>query len=572
MQGWQGTVLRIDLDSGTASPEPLGTDIAARCIGGRGLASRYILDEMDASVDALDPASIVVVATGPLAGTSAPAASRYQVAGKSPLTGMLSFLNAGGHFGAELKRAGYDALIIRGRATRPVYIWIENDSVAIRPADGIWGKGVGDVERALRKETQEGACVVSIGPAGERLVKIATIANGGLWSAGGAGLGAVLGSKNVKAIAVKGSKPVRVADFAEFNRATAKAMDRIASDRFTSIRLPAYGTGALVHLANDREVLPTANFRRGTFAAAAKISGEAVADDLLSKSFACFGCPIACGRYTKVGDGSLKGKGPEFEHLWALGSNCLIDDLSAVATAAYLCQELGLDPVEAGCAIATAMELRERGAISNKDVGAELRFGDGELVVKLLKDIGSQEGFGRALGEGGHSLAEKAGQPDAFVGTRGQALAAYHPRRNEALALHYATSFSADDHLAVGLRVMDRPEPSALKTIQDEIAAVTSAGICPLVSSVLRSDEVAQLLTEAAGTTYGPGDLLKAGESMWNADAAFARKAGVPLSALLPARLSQPRLEEPLPKMGVAIGPLLEAYHKMRGWSGGGDR
>ena len=561
MQGWQGKVLRIDLDGASATPEALDPDVAQACIGGRGLAAGYLFKELEPNVNPLAPQNKLVIAAGPLAGTAAPAGSRYQVVGKSPLTKRISCQNAGGHFGAAIKQAGYDAILIQGKANNPVYVWIENDKIEIRPADSLWGKTTGDAQQSISKQIAEGAHVLCIGPAGEVQTPVASISDSGLWSAGGAGLGAVMGSKNLKAVAIKGAEAVAVADRDRFRAAMRRALKRIQSEHLTSTRFAAYGTGALVHPINDRGLLPTENFRRGTFAAASKISGEAVADSLLLRRFACFACPIGCGRHTRG-----NGRGTEIEHLWALGSNCGIDDLSAISQAAHLCYEYGLDPVETGSAIAVAMELAESGAISAKDAGRELRFGDATAMVQLVHEISRQEGFGRILAKGGHHVANAFGNPDTAIGVREHALAAYDPRGNEALALHYATSLSGDDHLALGLRLWDRPLAAAVKQAQDLAAAMGSAGVCPLVSFAIPLEDAAQLLTAATGVDYDADGLLLAGERIWNLERAFALKAGTDAKDRLPARMEQPLQDGPSAGRLTSVSNHLQSYYQSRGW------
>ena len=546
MKGWQGKVLRIDLDKGTTASEELPMEVAKEYIGGYGLASSYLTKEVDPGIDALGPQNKLVIAAGPLVGTSAPSSSRYQVASKSPLTGTIACQNAGGHFGAAIKQAGYDAIIIEGRAKSPVYISINDNEIKIRPADDLWGKSVSDAERSIARQT-EGAQVIAIGQAGESLAAIASISDGGLWSAGGAGLGAVMGSKNVKAVAIKGTQPVAVADPAGFKTAADRMMARIQSERLTSMRLPAYGTGALVHSINDRGLLPTQNFKQGTFAAASKISGEAVADNLLVRRFACFSCPVGCGRSIKGG-----GRAPELEHLWALGSNCGIDDLSAIAKAANLCYEYGLNPVETGAAIATAAELAEKGAILPE---GRMKFGDAAMMVELVQEMGQMQDFGKVLAKCSRSLAEAYDHPDASVSIREQAIAAYDPRGNDALALHYATSLGNDDHLALGLRLWAQADVSALKTAQDVTRASSSAGMCPLASFAASAEEVASLISAATGVRYDADALQLAGARIWSQERDFAKKAGVDLAGKLPARLET-----------SPVANLLETYYEARGW------
>src|SRR5437899_1117774 len=422
--GWTGQLLRIDLTKGAATKEPLNLEWAREYIGGRGLGTRYLYEEMDPTVDALSPENKLIFATGPLTGTYAPTGGRYMVLCKSPLTDAVACSNSGGYWGPELKFAGYDMVILEGKAPKPVYLWIENDKTEIRDAAHVWGKTTEETEDMLRAETDPSARISGIGPAGENLNRVACVINDKSRAAGRSGVGAVMGSKNVN------ESPT------------------------TSSALRGLGTASTVGFTNSVGILPTNNFQAGQFEHANAIGGQTIAQTVLRRNKGCYSCPIGCARVTEIKPGSRwagHGEGPEYETIFGLGSDCGVGDLSAVLYANYLCNLYAVDTISAGGTVATAMELVERGYIPEEDlaeVGTELKFGNAEAVMRCLELMSYPKGkFSKLLAEGGYRLAEHYGHPELFMGSKKQDFAAYDARGAKGMGLGYATSNRGACHL-----------------------------------------------------------------------------------------------------------------------------
>ena len=425
MQGWCGKVLWVDLTAGRVDERPLDPRTAREYIGGRGLGIRHLLDEVDPKVDPLSEGNDLVMATGPLTGTSAPTGARYMVMTKSPLTGAITCSNSGGKFPSALKKAGWDARIIRGRAPEPVYLWVNGAHAELRPAGHLWGKDVPKTDKAVRAETDMSARTSVIGPAGESGVLFASIMNDKHRAAGRSGVGAVMGFKKLKAVAVKGEGKVELADPDRFKSLVARFIDGFKkSYEGGPVPLREWGTAITAVGTQNFGVFPTRNFQSGQFEGWEKIDGRAITDRYLVKPTACFACPIACGRSTKVPHGPYagEGEGPEYETVYSLGSDCGVDDLAAVTKANYICNELGMDTITMGATIACLMEMSEKGLIPPGDVGLgrDLRFGDAQAVVELTRLTGRREGFGRVLAQGSLRLAQHYGRPEFAMVAKGQ--------------------------------------------------------------------------------------------------------------------------------------------------------
>jgi aldehyde:ferredoxin oxidoreductase len=460
MYGWIGQVLRVNLSTGEVTKEPLHERWAVDYVGGRGVGARYLYEEVDPRVDPLSPANKMIFATGPLTGTNASCGARYMVITKGLQTGAITTSNSGGHWGPELKFVGYDLLILEGQAPRPSYLWIYDDHVEIRDAAHLWGRTVFDTEDLIRDELGVPDCVIaSIGPAGENLVKFACIMNDKHRAAGRSGVGAVMGSKNLKAIAVRGTGGVLVADPEAFLRAVwamqAKMAVSEARQGFSEL-----GTPSTIDLVNEFGGLPTRNFQEGQFAQAENLNGVTIRDTRLVRNKACFACTIACGRVTKLDDGSGKylvnthprnwdiaGEGPEYEAAWALGPDCGVGDLDAVIKANWLCNDLGLDPISMGSTLAAAMELYERGYVDDALTEMPLRFGSAEALVRMVEATVYREGFGDELAEGSQRMTEKFRHPELFMGVKGQEFPAYDARGFQGMGIAYATCNRGACHL-----------------------------------------------------------------------------------------------------------------------------
>jgi len=361
MNGFMGKLLRVNLTSSTISDEPLRQDDAEMFLGGSGLATKYLFDELEPGVDPLGPENKLIIMTGPLTGTISPSSGRYSAVTKSPLTGFWGSSNSGGHWGRHLKKTGFDGIIIEGMASKPVNLIIDDDKVELRDAEGTWGKGVKDTTKQLKEELGKRFNISCIGIGGENQVKYAAIMNDIDRTLGRCGFGAVMGSKKLKAIAVAGTSKIAVAQKEEFKEAVKTAADYI-KESLLKITLEVYGTNMVLDLVNVKGGLPTRNWQSGSCTYADDINGPAINEKILVGKTACFACPIACGRLSEVKSGKYKckGEGPEYESVGALGSMCDVSDLEAITYAHLLCNDLGLDTVSTGSSIAFAMECYEK--------------------------------------------------------------------------------------------------------------------------------------------------------------------------------------------------------------------
>jgi aldehyde:ferredoxin oxidoreductase len=586
MTGWSGKVLRVDLSSGELTEEGLPLRLAEQYIGGRGLAGRIMLDELRDDVDPLDADNVVVIATGPLGGTGALAASRYSLATKSPLTRGLAWGDSGGQFGADLKSAGYDLLVIRGKATEPVYVWVHDGEAEIRSADGLWGKDTHECHDMITDELGAGHRVACIGPAGERLASAATVVNEKLWAVNAAGIGAVLGSKHLKAVAVKGgTSAIGVSDTVGFRRAALGSLELLKRNSFTARALPRYGSAMLADIVNDKGALPTHNFRRGVFPELEKINGFAITSEILKRRIACFGCPVSCVGITSTNGDVFEGGCPEYGDVWALGACCDVHDLKDLARASYACLRFGLDAIECGVTIACALELYDSGFLDQAEVGFEAGFGDGRAVNLLIEAMAMRRGFGDLLAQGGQLLAERFGHPELFMGVRGGALAAHDPRGDDVMSLRHATAShrpspvptfmipAADLGLAMGARSPSLEEAvSQTRAHQDFVAVTDSAGLCRWATVALGLGEIAHLLQTATGLGYDRKTLREIGQRVWNTERLFNQRSGPrAVEDELPRRM----LEEPLrdgpgrPEVS-RLEELLAEYYAARGWDSEG--
>ena len=585
MKAMNGRILRIDLSSGKISKESLDESLARNFLGGRGIATKILYDELPAGTDPLSPENKLIFAAGPLTGTSAPTGGRYMVITKGPLNGAIASSNSGGFFGKEFKTAGYDLIIFEGKAEKPVYVWIKDDEVEIRDASDLWGKNTHETTDILMERIGDSkAKVACIGPAGEKLSLIACIINDKHRAAGRTGVGAVMGSKNLKAVVVRGTGKVELADTDKFREAQKASMGKIRENPTTSQGLPAYGTAVLVNVINENGLFPTRNFQTGVFEGASKISGETLADMYLTKNTHCFACPIGCGRATKIN--GREGEGPEYEVAWSFGADCGVDDLKAIVEANYLCNELGLDGISAGATIAAAMELYERGYIPKEDLdGPELKFGSAEAIVEYTRKMGLREGFGDKLAEGSYRLAAAYGHPELSMSVKKQELPAYDPRGAQGHGLEYATSNRGGCHVRgymISPEILGAPEkidpqvlegkPTWVKTFQDLTAFIDASGLCLFSSFALGADEYGALASAATGWEMDANEVLKIGERIWNLERLFNLREGFTKDDdTLPERL----LKEPMPEgpnKGTVhkLGELLPEYYKVRGWDENG--
>jgi len=584
MYGYHGKYLRINLKTQEVKVETLDLETAKKFIGGRGLGTKFMMDEVDPKVDAFSPENKLMVVTGPLTGTATPTGGRYMVVTKSPLTGTIASSNSGGFFGAELKFAGYDMIIFEDKSDTPVYINIVDDKVEFKSADHLWGKLVGQVTDELQAEHGEKARVMTIGPAGEKLSRLAAIMNEKDRAAGRSGVGAVMGSKNLKAVVVKGSNKVPIYDEAALKAVFKESLKKIRENGVTGEGLPTYGTAVLVNIINENGVYPTNNFQLAYDENADDISGETMASDYLKRKNPCFRCPIACGRWVEV-DG-VEMAGPEYETLWAFGSDCGITDLKEVLLANNECNELGLDTISAGTTLAAAMELRQLDLVKAEEIeGEPLEFGNAKSIVEWTKKMAYREGFGDKLAEGSYRLCEMYGRPDLSMSVKKQELPAYDPRGIQGQGLQYATSNRGGCHVRgylISPEILGLPEKldkNALdgkafwaKAFQDLTAAIDSSGLCLFTSFALGADDYAALINAVCGTDHTGDTVFAAGERIWNIEKMFNLESGIaPSEDKLPRRLLEDGIPEGPSKGSVnQLDKLLPEYYELRGWTTGG--
>ena len=509
---WTRKILRVNLSEGTCKDEPLNMEWADKYLGQRGLATKYLSEEIDPKCDPLGPDNKIIYATGPLTGTPASTGARYSVVTKGALTGAIACSNSGGFFGAELKFAGYDMIIVEGVSKKPVYLSVIDGDAQLHDASDLWGKSVWEADPAIKAKHQDPMMrVATIGVSGENGVLYAAVVNDLHRAAGRSGVGAVMGSKNLKAVAVRGTGGVSVDDPKAFMKATAEKKAVLAENAVTGEALPAYGTQVLMNVINESGALPTRNMRDVQFEGAHAISAEAMVEpsgkdgkpNLLTNA-ACFGCTIACGRISKINEEhyTVQNKpeywhasgGLEYEAAWALGAATGVSDIDALTYANFICNEQGLDPISFGATVGAAMELFEDGVISTKDTdGLELKFGSAEALTTAVELTGKAEGFGKELGMGSARLTAKYGKPELSMTVKGQEFPAYDPRGIQGMGLTYATSNRGACHLrsyTVASEIMGIPEKTdphvtdgkagLVKAFQDATGAVDSSGLCRL--------------------------------------------------------------------------------------------
>jgi len=601
---WAGKILRVDLTKGTVKSEPLNMDWARAYLGSRGLATKYIVQEVDPKVDPLSPANKLIWATGPLTGTMASTGGRYTVVTKGPLTGAIACSNSGGYWGAELKMAGWDMVIFEGKSAKPVYLFVEDDKAELRDAAHLWGQSVWHTEETIKKLHQDPLIrVSSIGLAGENQVLFAAVVNDLHRAAGRSGVGAVMGSKNLKAIAVRGTKGVaNIADPKEFMKVTKEKKKILADNAVTGQGLPTYGTQVLMNVINEVGALPTRNHRDSQFEGAKDISAEAMATPRKSDgkaqlvtNQACFGCTIACGRISKIDQKhfSVENKpqywgasgGLEYEAAWALGAANGVNDLEALQYANLICNEQGMDPISFGATIGAVMELYELGILKKEQIGTEAPFGSAKALCELAEMTAKGVGFGKEIGQGSKRLCAKYGKPELSMSVKGQEFPAYDARGIQGMGLTYATSNRGACHLRsytvaseiLGIPVKTDPlsaegKPELVIAFQDATAAFDSAGICIFTSFAWGLADVAPQVAAACGPEFTLENLSKIGERIWNMERDFNNKAGFTNKDdnLPPRLLNEASKTGPAKGLVSKLPEMLPKYYAARGWNADG--
>jgi len=589
--GYAGKILRIDLSTGAHKTEPLKEELAKKYIGGIGLGMRLLIDNSKPGVDPLSPENPLILTTGPLSGTMAPTGGNgHAFVSKSPLTGGLGEAKAHGFFGTELKRAGYDAVILEGRSEKPVYLWIDDDNVQLLDAKHLWGKSTKEVEDTLKEELGDYYIrVASIGLAGEKLSRVACIINEYSRAAGRTGMGAVMGSKNLKAIAVRGTKDVNVAkpdDFREFVKMIHERMRGPATSKYRTLGTPV---NVLVH--NSLGALPTRNFTNATFEGAEKVSGEYLNERYVVKIIGCSSCAMRCEHVTVVNEGPYKGTTTrvEYEPLWAFGPHCGVDRLDAILKAMDLCNYYGLDSLSTGNIVGFAMDLYEHGIITKEDTGGiDLRFGNAEAMVEIVKKIGMREDVGDILAEGVKRAAEKIGKGAEKYANhiKGMELTGYDIRGLKTAALGYAVSFRGADHNRHGAYGLDlsgkvnrfkfeKGRSRLITEIEDLYALIDSMMVCKFSRGVYFENfkDLAKYYTLVTGIEVAPEEMRNAGERINTLGRLFNIREGLTRKDdHLPHKI----MNVPIPDETVSKGSyitqeeldfMLDDYYATRGWT-----
>lgn len=574
---------RINLTTGEIKVEKVDLDLAKKYIGGRGLGTRILYDEGVATVDPLSADNKLIYITGPMTGSLSPSSGRYMVCTKSPLTGMIASSNSGGIWGAKLKYAGWDALIVEGEAEEWCYLNIEDDKIELLNAEEYVGMMSEALDDTLKEKHGKEASVLNIGPAGEKKVLLAAIMNDKDRAAGRSGVGAVMGSKKLKAIVVKASRKKLdiVYDEEALKEANKRSLEILKANAVTGTGLKQLGTAVLVNIVNNIGAFPTKNWQEAYYDKGDDISGETLAETSLVRNSACHRCPIACGRVVNV-NGRITG-GPEYEPLWAYGGNCGNNNLDAINEANMWCNEYGLDAISTPCTIAAAMELYQKGYIKEEEcAGVPLEWGSVEAIIEWTKRMGNpQTELDWLMSSGSARLCEHYGHPEISMSVKKQEMPAYDARAIQGIGITYATSNRGGCHVRgymISPEVLGLPEQLDRTTIenkaawakvfQDLTAVIDSMGNCLFTSFAMGAKEYADLLNAATGTTYTPDELLTVGERIYNIERMFNKAAGMkPEDDRLPKRLQEEAIPNgPSKGMKSQIGITLPQYYEARGW------
>ena len=582
MHGHNRKIIRVDLDSLSCSVEIPDAATLRDFLGGRGLGIKTLFDEVDPQTNPLGPGNKMIIAAGPLTGSGVSSACRYTVVTKSPLNNCSTSSSSGGYWGPELKFAGYDAIIIQGTAKQPVYLSILDEKIELLDATDLWGKFTIEVDTILR-ERHDGGRVLTIGPGGENLSRMAAIMNDKDRAAGRSGVGAVLGAKKLKAIWVKAtSRIISVADKTMMRELRKKNRPKIAE--LTSA-WKQYGTVPMVTTMNAYGTLPVHNFQQGSFESIDNVSGELMNEKFVVKSESCYSCPIGCARVTQ--SKNVTTGGPEYETVWTMGPNCGVSDFNQIIDAGYWCNQYGLDTISTGCTIAAAMELHERGFIRDEElVGLPLVWGNGEAMVEWVKRIGSRKGLGEKMAEGSYRFCESYGVPEYSMSVKKLEMPGYDVRGFQGEGLTFATNNRGAchvrghviprermDEMSTGIKRTSIEGKAALvKDYQERSAVGDSLGFCGFGRVGLELQDLVDLYNCVCGINETVESMMKSGERivnmerLWNLAAGFTKDDDT-----LPRRM----LEEPVPS-GPSQGEvnrlpeMLPRYYRLKGWDDDG--
>ena len=601
--GWQNQILRVNLTTGDCTRERLNKAWAQEYLGQRGLGTRYFVDEVDATVDPLSPDNKLIFATGPLTGTSAPTGGRSSAITKGALTGAIAASNTGGFFGAELKMAGYDILIIEGCAEKPVYLSIINEVADIHPAEHLWGQTVWQTEPALRKELGDPQTkIASIGRAGEVGVKYACIVNDIDRAFGRSGVGAVMGSKNLKAITLRGTRGVTVHNPEQFLEAV-RETEAFMQPHPIRKRFTHRGTHNMMDVTNEYGSLPTRNGQDVQFEGVSSVNVDATRAKRASDgkpsyqgNKACFACTIACGRIATIDpesgytngttpEGSDRSRyknpsgGLEYENAFAFGPMCGVDHLDTLNYANFLCNEHGMDPISMGASVAAAMELFESGALTLADTdGLDLSFGSAEGLARAVELTAFGEGIGKDIGLGAQRLCEKYGHPEFSMTVKGQEFPGYDPRPLKGMGLAYATSNRGACHMRARplvddfSRITNDGKAEIVKTTQDLVGGIDSSGLCVFANAIFPPEYLVKMLDAACEGDWTVERLYETGERIWNMEKQFNLAAGFSKADdCLPKRMTTEITRGGAGDGSIAeLEPMLDEYYQRRGWDAEG--
>ena len=577
MNGWMGKIVKIDLTTRTQEIIAVGDATRRLYLGGRGLGVKLYTDLCPVPMDPWAEDNALIFMTGPLTGTVM-TSGRYQVVSRSPLTGTICDSSSGGTFGAALKAAGVDGLIITGRAATPVYLSVHDGEIEIRDASALWGLDTHQTQKGIQAETSSKTSVACIGPAGENRIIFAAIMNDKDRAAGRGGMGAIMGAKNLKAIAAAGGRPVAIADPAGYKELTARLERIVDKNPVTGKSLQVLGTAVLVNIINAHGMFPTENFRRGVFNDAEGTSGEKIAESIFQRQSACYKCPIGCGRTTRTKDRS--GEGPEYETVWAFGAHLGISDLTAITEANYACNELGLDTITMGSTLGCAMELSETGAWKES-----LRWGDAGRLLGWVTDTAYRRGIGAELALGSKRLAAKYGRPDLAMQVKGMEIPAYDPRGAQGMALSYATSKRGGCHMRafmIAPEILGHPvfldrfstagKSELVALFQDVSAMVDSAVLCRFLQFAVGVSTFAEMLRTVTGLDFGDEELMTIGRRIYTLERLYNNRAGfVRGDDTLPPRFFNEEFQTGSSRhRRVELEAMLDDYYAARGWDRNG--
>lgn len=591
MFGYAGRVLHVDLTTGKTSVEPLNEDYAKKYIGGIGLGIRMWLDYSKAGVDPFSPENPLVLATGPISGTMWPTGGNgHAFVSKSPQSYGVGEAKAHGSFGTELKRAGYDVVVIKGKAEKPVYMWIDDDSVQLLDASHLMGKSPSDTEDAIREELGDYYIrVASIGMSGEKLARMACIINDKTRAAGRTGLGAVMGSKNLKAIAVRGTRDITVAKLDEFMEYVKEFHERMKGPATQKYRTLGTPENVLVH--NSLSCMPTRNYNNSRFEGAEKVSGEVLNEKFVAKIIGCSSCAMRCEHMVVVGEGPYKNTMTrmEYETLWALGPYCGVDRLDAIIKGMELSNYYGMDAISAGVTVGFAMDCYEKGVLTQTELdGIDAKFGNADAMVQLVDKMGKREGVGDLLADGAKFAADKIGKGSEklAITIKGVESTGYDLRCLKTAALGFAVSFRGADHNRHGAYAFDvkgkvnrlvaeKGRGKMVRDMEDIYNLIDSFIVCKFSRGTYYKElpDMAKLYSLVTGFEVTADDLKKAGERIQNAARLFNIREGLGRKDdTLPYKV----MHDPIPDEGPSKGAfvtqaeldlLLDDYYESRGWT-----